>query len=398
MHNSKGQKKVYAPANYIKITLENEIGLFTMQFIWKDEHGNELTRIVDVTDDDLGKLKPLVREIQFVHEVYFSILTATEHKIVIGHDIGKNRQNIPRKVVKVILVNGHFATAYPVAVNPISIWLKSQMKASQDEYYMSRVIQCTLQEALDKTVRWKLKMDISLCMETAINAWISAEKKMQARGIEDRQHVQCQSQRDEEPRWEGSFYPFTQYTRWVHQAGTYQSSSNGPDGGIVDEGTGESQEQSYKLNQLEENSYKPIIIVMHKKYKLEQNDSGMFALSLKLDGNIWQPLNVLPHPECFDLDDFNEEVSDMLDQQYENKDPAPEISSEEEESSVYVTKLCAKKCENIVMGLSRISQENHLDPDEFLDMALQLEQYTKKMCLVSKQALVLSDDLSKNSE
>ena len=84
--------------------------------------------------------------------MYFSILTATGHKIVIGHDIGKNGQIIPRKVVKVILVNGHFATAYPVAVNPISIWLKSQMKARQDKYYMSRVIQCTLQEALDKTV------------------------------------------------------------------------------------------------------------------------------------------------------------------------------------------------------------------------------------------------------
>ena len=109
-------------------------------------------QIVDVTDDDLGKLKPLVKEIQFVHEVYFSILTTTGHKIVIGHDIGKNGQIIPRKIVKVILVNGHFATAYPLAVNPISIWLKSQMKARQDEYYMSRVIQCTLQEALDKTV------------------------------------------------------------------------------------------------------------------------------------------------------------------------------------------------------------------------------------------------------
>ena len=105
MCNSKGQKKVYAPADYIKIALENEIGLFTMQFIWKDEHGNELMWIVDITDDDLGKLKPLGREIQFVHEVYFSILTATGHKIVIGHDIGKNGQIIHRKVVKVIQVN-----------------------------------------------------------------------------------------------------------------------------------------------------------------------------------------------------------------------------------------------------------------------------------------------------
>ena len=93
-----------------------------------------------------------MREIQFVHKMYFSILTAIGHKIVIGHDIGKNGQIIPRKVVKVILVNGDFATAYPVAVNPISKWLKSQMKARQDEYYMSREIQCTLQEALDKTV------------------------------------------------------------------------------------------------------------------------------------------------------------------------------------------------------------------------------------------------------
>ena len=95
-------------------------------------------------------------------------------------------------------------------------------------------------------------------------------------GIEDWQHVQHQGQRDEEPRQEGSFYPFTQYTQQVHQAGTYQSSSSGPDGGIVDEGTGESQEQSYELNKLEQNIYKPIIIVMCKKYKLEQNDSGMF--------------------------------------------------------------------------------------------------------------------------
>ena len=40
----------------------------------------------------------------------------------------------------------------------------------------------------------------------------------------------------------------------------------------MDDGTGESQEQSYELNQLEENIYKPIVIVMHKKDKLEQND------------------------------------------------------------------------------------------------------------------------------
>ena len=92
------------------------------------------------------------------------------------------------------------------------------------------------------------------------------------------------------------------------------------------------------------------------------------------------------------MDEFIEEVSDMIDQWYE-KDPAPEISSEEEESSVDATKLYAKKCENVAMGLSRISWENHLDPDEFLDIVLQLEQYVKKMCLVSKQALVLSDDL-----
>ena len=82
----------------------------------------------------------------------------------------------------------------------------------------------------------------------------------------------------------------------------------------MDEGTGELQEQLYELNHLEKNIYKPIIIVMHKKYKLEQNDSGMFALSLKLDGNTWQPLDVLPHPEHFELDDFIEKVSDMIDQ------------------------------------------------------------------------------------
>ena len=48
---------------------------------------------------------------------------------------------------------------------------------------MSRAIQRTLQEALDKTVRQKLQMDVSLCMETAINAQISADKKMQAQAL-----------------------------------------------------------------------------------------------------------------------------------------------------------------------------------------------------------------------
>ena len=151
------------------------------------------------------------------------------------------------------------------------------------------------------------------------------------------------------------------------------------------------------MNQEEEQKYKPIIIVTHKKYKLEQNDCGMFALSLKLDGNIWCPLSVLPHPEHFDLDDFIQEVSEVINERYEKAEPDPETSSEDEESCVDVTKLYPEKCENVAMGLTRISQENKLDPDEFLDMAVQLEQYAEKMHLVSEQALILNhpgNDLS----
>ena len=89
--NSKGENKLYAPADYIQITLENEIGIFTIQFVQKDSAGEEVTRICDINDSQIGHVKPLLREIEFVHEVYFSNLGPTGHKLVIGYDVSPSR-------------------------------------------------------------------------------------------------------------------------------------------------------------------------------------------------------------------------------------------------------------------------------------------------------------------
>ena len=202
------------------------------------------------------------------------------------------------------------------------------------------------------------------------------------RSLED---IQGGGQDNQQLGQEDSFYPFTQYTQCVHQPRFYKSCCDATNGGSMGVGTGYPQEQSQELNHLQEHKYKPIMIVMHKKYKLEQNDSGMFALSPKLEGNTWHPLDLLPHPEHFDLDDFIEQVSEMIDEWYENAEPDPETSSEDKESCGEVTKLCPQTCENVAMGLTRINQENKLDPDDFLDMAVQLEQYAEKMCLVSNK-------------
>ena len=71
LHNSKGEKKLYALADYIKIVLKNEIGILTVQFVWKNSAGEELMRICDVNDSQIGHVKLLLRQIEFVHEVYF---------------------------------------------------------------------------------------------------------------------------------------------------------------------------------------------------------------------------------------------------------------------------------------------------------------------------------------
>ena len=82
--------------------------MFSTQFRRADAKGKELTRIIHFNDDDFHVHNPTRKEIEFVHELYFSLVT----------ERGKNDTYF----VKVVVVNGKFWAAFPVSYNPITKW------------------------------------------------------------------------------------------------------------------------------------------------------------------------------------------------------------------------------------------------------------------------------------
>ena len=60
-----------------------------MQFHRTDTKGKDLTRIIDFTDGDIDIHNPTVDEIEFVHEIYFSLCTQRGRRLKVGFDISK---------------------------------------------------------------------------------------------------------------------------------------------------------------------------------------------------------------------------------------------------------------------------------------------------------------------
>ena len=81
--------KKTSPPDYIKIALKLTVGWFSMQVCRTDTTGKELTRIIDVTDDDIATHNPTLNEIKFVHEIYFSLCTQSGRRLKVRFDANK---------------------------------------------------------------------------------------------------------------------------------------------------------------------------------------------------------------------------------------------------------------------------------------------------------------------
>ena len=72
------------------------LGWFMTQFVCRDSQGNELTRVLGVTDHDIALNNIQEYEIEFIHELYFVILTNNDQCIQVGYDfeIYGHRENL----------------------------------------------------------------------------------------------------------------------------------------------------------------------------------------------------------------------------------------------------------------------------------------------------------------
>ena len=85
--DSSGKIQLTSLPEYIKTVLQLEKGLFSIQFHRTDAKGKELTRIIHFNDDDFHIHSPTRKEIEFVHELYFSLVTERGKRLKVGFDI-----------------------------------------------------------------------------------------------------------------------------------------------------------------------------------------------------------------------------------------------------------------------------------------------------------------------
>ena len=83
----------------------------------------QLCEMNDISSSDFT-----VNEIQFVHELYFVMVTDSATCIPVGYDWDSSGYRHIRYIVKVIFVNSIFKTAYPVLYNCVLQWLQFQVQ------------------------------------------------------------------------------------------------------------------------------------------------------------------------------------------------------------------------------------------------------------------------------
>ena len=101
-------------------------GWFYTQGVCTDAFGNEI-RMQLCEMDDISSSDFTVNEIQFVHELYFVMVTDSATCIPVGYDWDSSGYRHVRYIVKVIFVNGIFKTAYPVLYDCVLQWLQFQV-------------------------------------------------------------------------------------------------------------------------------------------------------------------------------------------------------------------------------------------------------------------------------
>ena len=147
--------------------MREHYGWFLTQAVHRDSLGNKTTRQLCVTDQQIAHFKFQEHEIEFVHELYFVIITDTSICVPLGYDFDTCGIKHYRYIVKVAIVNGIFKTAYPVLYDPVLLWHQYQLQGHAPP--MS-AIPMTLADALMRTTGNKLSLNVFQCLELDINA------------------------------------------------------------------------------------------------------------------------------------------------------------------------------------------------------------------------------------
>ena len=153
-----------------------------------------------LTDNDISSGDYTVNEIEFVHKLYFVMVTDSAICIPVGYNWDSSGYRHVRYIVKVIFVNNIIKTAYPVLYNRVLAWLQFQEQGIPQPMQAAHM---TLADALLRTFGKQLNVIVSQCLEVNINALVyqAAESLLsQANGINSMRiytAVICQNQ--EEP-------------------------------------------------------------------------------------------------------------------------------------------------------------------------------------------------------
>ena len=120
-----------------------------------------------VTNQDIVQDNIQEHEIEFVHELYFVIITDSGICVPLGYNFDNCRIKHYRYIVKVVIVNGIFKTAYPVLYDPVLLWHQYQL---QGHPHLLQAIPMTLVDTLMRTIENKLSLNVFQCLELDINA------------------------------------------------------------------------------------------------------------------------------------------------------------------------------------------------------------------------------------
>ena len=152
-----------------------------------------------LTDNDISFGNYTVDQIEFVHELYFVIVSHNSVCIPVGYNWDTPGYKDIRYIVKVIFVNGIFRTAYPVSCDHVLLWLQYQAQGIPQWIQAAHM---TLVDAVSRTVGKQLNVIVSWCLEVNINVLVyqAAESLLsQANGIDSMRTytaVICQNQQE----------------------------------------------------------------------------------------------------------------------------------------------------------------------------------------------------------
>ena len=84
--DSEGNIQLLTPADYIQCAVTEYCSWFYTQGVHRDAFGNELWQKLCLTDNDISSGNYTVDEIEFVHELYFVIVSHNSTCIPVGYD------------------------------------------------------------------------------------------------------------------------------------------------------------------------------------------------------------------------------------------------------------------------------------------------------------------------